>query len=475
MLTAGVDIGTTGVRAVLFDPASQRTVGHAEIPAPPGTRSDDGGHTVDEMAVVEAALQALTRVCAGAALSPVAISVAGTSGTLCFRDARNRVCAPAVMYDDARFGAGVERIAAWKRELPEARRALPITDSVLEALGARPGFSDWTNARKLGWDPGTTRWPPAAWGLREAGFLPRVDPPGAPAGTCRLPAARGALLTRGATDSCASHIGVAALREGAWSVSLGTTVTWKAALPGAMPDALDRLPAGAYAHRLAPEFWLAAAAGNSGGGALRALQPADADLGELDLHAHVPTGFAAYPLPRPGERFPVADGGFAGFGVPHPGDLRLHAAMLEGVAFVVRLGMERIAASGVGPLDRLYLTGGGAGSTAWARVLASVVGVPVAPRPLSGPATGAAVLAAKAVEGAASGASEIDARATAGNDDVLPDPRLVWQLDERYAAFLDCLKRFETPPGRESSPERTRALQTYFISSPDEPTPIRTL
>lgn len=475
MLTAGVDIGTTGVRAVLFDPEGERTLGHAEVPTPPGTRSDDGGHLVDEAAVVDAALQVLTRVCAAAALPPVAISVAGTSGTLCFRDARNRVCAPAVMYDDGRFGAGVERIAAWKHELPGASRTLPVTDAVLEALGARPGFTDWTNARRLGWDPAATRWPPPAWGLREAGFLPRVDPPGAPAGTCRLPAARGALLTRGATDSCAMHIGVAGFGDGAWSVSLGTTVTWKAALRGAMPDALARLPAGAYAHRLAPDFWLAAAAGNSGGGALRALHASDADLGELDRHARIPTGFAAYPLPRRGERFPVAEKEFAGFGLPHADDTRLHAAILEGVTFVVRLGIERICAAGVHPPNRLYLTGGGAGSAAWARVLASVVAAPVAPRPLSGPAIGAAILAASAVEGAASAAGEIGEGVPAANDDVLPDPPLVWQLDERYAAFLDWLARFETPPADEPRSERTQALQTYSISSPDDPTPIRTL
>ena len=446
MLTAGVDIGTTGVRAVLVDPAGERTVGRAEVATPAGTRTEDGAHTVDEAAVVDAALEVLARVCAGAALSPVAISVAGTAGTVCFRDARNRVCAPAVMYDDTRFGAGVERLSAWKRELPEARRALPITDAVLEALGARPGYTDWTNARKLGWDPIAATWPPVAWGLREAGFLPRVDPPGAPAGTCRLPAARGALLTRGATDSCAMHIGVAAFAEGAWSVSLGTTVTWKAALPGSMPDALDKLPAGAYAHRLAPAFWLAAAAGNSGGGTLRELDAADADLSELDSSARNPTGFAAYPLPRRGERYPVADPEFAGFGIPHRGDPRLHAAILEGVAFVVRLGIERISAAGVPPPDRLFLTGGGAGSSAWARVLAAVVGVPVASRPLSGPATGAAVLAASAVEGAAGPSARTDDENASSPDDILPEPQLVWQLDERYAAFLDCLSRFEKTP-----------------------------
>jgi sugar (pentulose or hexulose) kinase len=470
MLTAGVDIGTTGVRAVLFDPAAQRTVGHVEVPVPPGTRTEDGGHVVDEAAVVDAALEVLTQVCAAAALSPVAVSVAGTAGTVCFRDSRNRVCAPAVMYDDARFGTEIERLAAWKREIPEATRVLPITDAVLEALGSRPGFTDWTNARKLGWDPGSTRWPPAAWGLREAGFLPRVEPPGAPAGTCRFAAARGALLTRGATDSCAMHIGVAAFDDGAWSVSLGTTVTWKAALRGAVPEAVDRLPAGAYAHRLAPEFWLAAAAGNSGGGALLELDPPDADLGELDRRATIPTGFAAYPLPRRGDRFPVADSAFAGFGVPPRDDPRLHAAMLEGVAFVVRLGVERIAAAGVARPDRLFLTGGGAASAVWARLVASVMGVPVAARPQSGPATGAAVLAAAAVEGVPRPRDELDEAVAAEPADVLPDPVLLWQLDERYAGFLDCLSRIEKRLPSATSAVNNKSFTNVVTSSRDDPT-----
>ncbi|MBV8529621.1 MAG: carbohydrate kinase, partial [Candidatus Dormibacteraeota bacterium] len=163
--------------------------------------------------------------------------------------------------------------------------------------------------------------------------------------------------------------------------------------------------------------------------------------------ARTPTGFAAYPLPRRGERFPVADSEFPGFGVPPRDDPRLHAAILEGVAFVVRLGIERIAAAGVAPPERVLLTGGGAASPQWARVLAAVLGTPVAPRPLSGAATGAAILAAAAVGGAAGALGELDEPAGGEPDDVLPDPPLIWQLDERYAAFLDCLSRLETRLG----------------------------
>jgi sugar (pentulose or hexulose) kinase len=259
-----------------------------------------------------------------------------------------------------------------------------------------------------------------------------------------LPAARGAQLVRGATDSCAMHVGVAGFTANAWSVSLGTTVTWKAALPGDAPTAIEQLPRGAYAHRVARDFWLAAAAGNSGGGALIELDPPGANLSELDSGASVPSGFAAYPLPRRGDRFPVADSRFAGFGVPHIADTRLHGALLEGVAYVVRLGIEQIVSAGVGAPAQLYVTGGGATSEVWTRLLASVVQTAMVARPDAGPDTGAAMLAA--IGAGATDAGSIGAGWTeAGSSAVVePDPLLAVRLDERYAAFLDCLSRLPT-------------------------------
>ena len=452
MLTAGVDVGTSGVRAVLFNPAIARTVASAEIALPPGTRTPDGGHVVAEEPVVEAALQALTRVRAGAPDSPRAISVAGTAGTLCFRDAQGGVCGEAVMYDDARYGIGLERVIAWKHHLPNASRVLSITDAVLEALGVAPNMTDWTNARRLGWDPVTTRWPDPASALEESGFVPQAHPPGEPAGTCILPVDLGAQLVLGLTDSCAGHVAVAGFCEDAWSVSIGTTVTWKAALPGLTPSAVDRLPAGAYAHRLAPEFWLAAAASNSGGRALTELDSAAVSLADLDRRTRVPTGFAAYPLPRRGERFPVADPSFGGFGLPQHDDARLHGAILEGIAFVVRLGIERIAAAGVPPPAELLLTGGGAASPIWPEILASALGTPVVPLPATGPATGAAILASLAISASGDAPTEpphqdAPSQAPQGNRSTghraTPHPVRSTQFDERYAAFLDCLSSFE--------------------------------
>ncbi|HEX6538342.1 MAG TPA: FGGY-family carbohydrate kinase, partial [Candidatus Dormibacteraeota bacterium] len=383
---------------------------------------------------IDAALRVLSRACSAANAMPAAISVAGAAGTRCFRDSRGP-CSPAVAYDDARFGAGLDRVIAWRQMLTSETRVVPITDAVLEALGAEPGWTDWTNALKLGWDPRAQAWPAAARSAVDAGFLPRAAPPGARAGLCAIDAAPGAVLARGATDSCAMHIASAGLAAGAWSVSLGTTVTWKTTLDGAGPPALDMLPRGAYAHRLAPDVWLAAAAGNSGGGVLEA----DADLAGLDRIARLPSGFAAYPLARIGERYPVADASFGGFGMPHPSDPRHHAAALEGVAFVLRLGIQLLVAAGTAAPAVLHVTGGGARSGTWMRALAAGVRLPVVPLPDAGPALGAALLAAAALDQAPL-SHTVTPPAQTQPEVQSADAALADSLEERYQTFTQVLQ-----------------------------------
>lgn len=398
MLSAGIDVGTSGVRAVVLDTSRRHVVAQAARPVADGVRTPDGGHRIDDDAVVDAALQVLADV-ARTAGNLDAVSVAGTAGTLCFRDRDGKPCAPAVAYDDSRFGGGLPRVVAWRARVPAAARVVPITDAVLEALGAAPGHTDWTNALKLGWDPRTLRWPADAAALEAAGYLPQVAPPGSRASSrVRSAGTARTVVGRGATDSCAMHIAATGLQPAAWSVSLGSTVTWKATVTGAPPpSSLDRLPPGAYAHRVADDVWLAAAASNCGGAVLAALEPG-ANLQERDRRARLPSGFAAYPLTRPGERFPIADPAFGGFGVPHSDDPRLHAALLEGVAFVIRLGVERLAGAGLPPPDAIHLTGGGARSERWTELIAAVLDCPLVPVPDASPALGAALLAAAAAE-----------------------------------------------------------------------------
>lgn len=390
MTAVGLDVGTGGVRAVMLD-RDGGLVRRVALPLPPGDRSG-GGHELDEAALVATATGTLAELCRVTRRAPEAVCVSSTAGTLCFRDAAGMPAAAAVAYDDRRHGAGLARVRGWRQALPGAARVLPAGDAILEALGADPGDTDWTNALKLGWDPVAQAWPREADDLVDAGFLPRPRPPGAAAGELRLEGpARGARLVRGATDGCAMQV-AAGLLPGDWTISIGTTISWRTPVPA--PPAAS--PPGAYTHRLTEDLWLLGASGDSGGGVLAALQPG-ADLAELDRLAVLPSRFAAYPLARPGDRFPVCDPDFAGFGLPPADHPAFHAAILEGVGYVVRLGIERLAGAGLPETGNFRITGGAARSATWMSVLASVIRRPVEGAPDADAALGAALIALAAV------------------------------------------------------------------------------
>jgi sugar (pentulose or hexulose) kinase len=162
-----------------------------------------------------------------------------------------------------------------------------------------------------------------------------------------------------------------------------------------------------------------------------------------------PSATVAYPLTRPGERFPVADPGFAGFSVGLDGrsreavdDVARYRAVFEGVAFVERLALERLVELGV-EQRRHHVAGGAAASELWNRIRASVLQRPVVVSPGAGSARGAAALAAAAVTG---DGLAVVAERFAGERAVLePDEVLVDVLEERYQVFLRAVGGFDTP------------------------------
>lgn len=452
----GLDLGTGGVRATALD-AEMRVVTRVAIPLAAGRRSGPGEHRLDEARIHDAVAHALDTVVRHAGSAPTAIAVSGTAGTICFRDRAGRVAADAVAYDDARFGRGLDRVMAWASRIPDAARVIPVADAVLEALGAEAGSTDWNNASKLGWSPEELGWPAESSDLVAAGFLPDAVPPGTIAGRATEPAGvRGALLVRGTTDGCAMQVAGAPLHEGDWTVSLGTTLVWKAVAETEGRRGSMTLPEGAYVHPLRPDLWLPGAASNCGGGVALALEPGR-DLAERDAAIAGPSGYAAYPLARPGERFPVCNTLFTGFGLPAAGHPRLHAAILEGVAMVMRLGIERLVAAGVPEPRRLTVTGGGARSGAWMRIVASVLDREVVAAPDLDPALGSALLAAAAVQRAP--VASIAAGPGAGGQlrTWLPDPLLRDGLSSGYRQFVELVGQFT---GATSTPLEQRRPTT---------------
>ncbi len=415
----GIDVGTSGVRAALVDASGDLAhLGRASLPP---SRRDEAGHALQEADdwwhALVTAVQALPE---SARRRVSAVGLDATSGTVVAVDGAGRPLGPARMYDDRAARAAAERIArvappesgahgagsglAKALELMEAHpraRILTQADWLLEHLGAA-GVSDENNALKLGYDPVARRWPEWLRALAPDLPLPRVLPPGTPAGRLSREAARilglpaGIPLAAATTDSVAATLaaGIEGLGEGV--TALGTTLALK--LAGTRP-VFD--PArGIYSHRLG-EAWLAAGASNSGGAVLaRFFTPERLRALSERIDPERDSGLDYYPLPAPGERFPVADPHLAPRLSPRPADdVRFLHGLLEGIARIEAEGYRLLAQRAGVRLRRVLTTGGGAANPAWTALRRRLLQVPVAPAAQPEAAVGAACLARCAITG----------------------------------------------------------------------------
>ena len=118
----------------------------------------------------------------------------------------------------------------------------------------------------------------------------------------------------------------------------------------------------------------------------------------------------------------------AGHGLPD-----LHRAVLEGVAFSVRLRLE----AGQGRPERIVAAGGGARSELWLRIKASLYRVPyLVPRELECGVVGAAAMMAAATGGAPDLAAAV-ARMVTHEREVAPDPAWADRYDRMMPLYAD--------------------------------------
>lgn len=243
------------------------------------------------------------------------------------------------------------------------------------------------------------------------------------------------------TDGCTAQIAAGAVAEGATVGVLGTTLVLKAVSAGEI-TALDGV---VYSHR-APDgrFWPGGAS-NVGAAAVTRGFPG-MDLRTLDKQAegHGPAHQVRYPLIGMGERFPFRSPDAVGFAVPLSGrapeesGLDVYRAVLEGVAFVERLGLETLQSFGVRTGDH-RVVGGGSTSQVWNAIRATVLGQPVRRTQNPQSAFGAAVLAASAIDDGEL-ASTID-RMVHVVETVDPVADEVEPLEERYQLLCGELRR----------------------------------
>lgn len=430
-LALGIDFGTSGCRAVAIDDGG-RVQAEAAVPLPSSRRD---GNAVEQspqwwLEALDTLLATLLQQVPARRIT--AIAVDGTSGTVLLADSTGAPLTPALMYNDNRAQAEAAAIAAvaphesaahgtasglakllWLLHHPEqtddAAHVLTQTDFINQQLLGRNVASDTNNMLKLGYDPSDERWP--RW-LDRLGVARRLPPdvvkPGTPLGVVSAAAAQryglcsSTMVVAGTTDSTAAFIATGARLPGEAVTSLGSTLVLK--VIGDQPVSAPEY--GVYSQPLG-SHWLVGGGSNSGGAVLRHYftDAAMADLSER-LQPERDTGLDYYPLPAPGERFPVNDPRLQPRLSPRPDDDAVFfQGLLEGIARIERDGYRRLAALGAPWPTSVRTVGGGAENAAWSTIRARLLGVPLMPSPHTAAAYGAALLAARNSDAMAAGAS----------------------------------------------------------------------
>ncbi|WP_096360211.1 preQ(1) synthase [Sulfuricaulis limicola] len=421
-LYIGIDLGTTGCRAIAVDATGKI---HGEMSAPIPTPPRNGDEVTQDPTVwwkaVTGCLQNLLKQIDPQRVQ--AIAVDGTSGTLLLCDAKGSPVTPAIMYNDRRAVQQAKHIASltsgvsgaqgagsglaklmWmhdKKLDKRAQHALHQADWISGKLIGQYGHSDYNNCLKLGFDAEKMAWP--KW-LNKLGFdsalLPEVHVPGESLGTLSADIAKtfglpsDVEVLAGTTDGVASFLAAGPTESGHGVTALGTTLVLK--LLSDKP--VFSLEHGVYSHRLG-RYWLAGGASNSGGAVLLQYFKIE-QMREMTplLDPESVTGLDYYPLPDIGERFPINNPEMAPRLEPLPGNsITFFQGMLEGIARIEAEGYQLLGKLGAPALSKVFTTGGGSQNPAWTRIREKILRVKME-KPRSGHAAyGSALLAAGVV------------------------------------------------------------------------------
>jgi len=458
----GLDVGTTGVKALALSPDGEvlaRAEESYELSTPqPGWAEQD---PEDWWRAAERALAALGG-------EPAAIGLSGQMHGLVVLDDRDRVLRPAILWNDQRTEAECaeieERVGLTRLIELTGNRALtgftapkllwlrrhePTTyaqvahmllpkDYVRLRLTGEHAIDVADASGTLLFDVARRRWSQEMLEALELDpdWLPRALESPAVSGET----VAGIPVAAGAGDQAAAALGVGVDRPGPVSVVLGTSGVVFAALPAFAADPQARVHA--FCHAV-PGGWHAMGVMLSAAGSLRWLRDVLAPRGgydELTAAAEAwPAGTEGLTfLPYlSGERTPHADpharAAFAGLALRHDRGA-LVRAVLEGVAYGLRDSLELLRKLGVDPHEG-HVSGGGARSELWLRIVASVLGLPVRRTTADeGSAYGAALLGGVAA-GVFRDVHEAVATCVRLLDPVEPDPEWGAAYERGYHRF----------------------------------------
>jgi len=485
----GIDIGTSGAKALLVDPAGAVVArGAAPLPAPDSEgprREQDAGLWWHAAATALGAALTQFHDAGGRPDAVRAIAVDATSGTVVPVDAALRPLRKGLMYHDGRAVAEADMLNTadpaaltrlgyrfnasfsaakilWLcRHEPEiaarTRWYLHQADVITSALMEtdRP-IGDESNALKSGYDLIERRWPDL---LADVGIdrsrLPTVVSSGATLGTvgpsiaARFGLRRDCRLVAGMSDGTAAAAASGMRAVGDMNTTLGTTIVWKTLSTALIRDPEGRL----YCHRHPSGLFLPGGSGNAGGAGIAVLVEAaePGASGRLDaLAAAIRTGppspFLTYPAPATGERFPFLDPDFAPFTTTPDGDVEArYLSALEGAGFIERWGYDVARELGAECDGIVWTTGTGAMIDPWMQVRADILGrvVTRARTPESG--FGAAIVAAMNIWHDGDWSAAAEAMITPDRR-FEPDPARHRRYTDRYAAFRAEVSRRRARP-----------------------------
>jgi xylulokinase len=436
-VAVGLDIGTTGVKALAVDDAgavvARSELGYGLSTPHPGWSEQAPTDWWD------AAVRALEDVAAGREV--VGIGLSGQMHGLVCLDAAGDVVRPAILWNDQRTAeecaeiekrVGLDRLITltgnraltgftapkllWlRRHEPDthariARIMLPKDYVRLRLTGEwATDVADASGTLLL--DVAERRWSdgvlnaldlPAAWlppVMESPTVSGRVD---CPSNGLLHGALAGVPVAAGAGDCAAAAVGVGAIEPGVLSIVVGTSGVVFATLPAYAADGRARVHA--FCHAL-PATWHAMGVMLSAAGSLhwfREALAADVPYDTLlEEAAAWPPGvdgllFAPY---LAGERTPHADpdarGAFTGLELRHDRGA-LVRAVLEGVACGLRDSLDLLRDLGV-PVTHCRISGGGARGALWRAIVAAVFDLPIETTVADeGSAYGAALLGAVA-------------------------------------------------------------------------------
>jgi len=431
-LLLGLDVGTTSVKAGLFDASGRRLAAGAREyrihhPLPDRAELDPETYWSASVAAIRQALEEAD----ADRRELAAIAVSSQGETVIAVDAAGRPLGPALVWLDNRAVAEARELSErfadadvydrtgvpsvnptwtaskllwWRHNESElfarAHRFLLVEDFILHRLSGRFVTDGGIHCTSLLYDIRDHGWWPAmldAVGVEPA-RLPELVRPGSVVGNLSAAAAdalglpSGVLVVAGGMDQGVGAVGVGNIDAGAVSESTGGALTLQASVDRHGRDATRQTPV--YVHS-APDRYLYCPVCPTGGMALTWFRD---EFGGEEVARAARDGLSAYDLltelaaqAPPGaegltmlphlmgafspEYDPEACGVFYGFTLHH-GKPHFVRAVLEAVAFMLRRNLELLAGAGAASSE-IRSHGGGARSALWNQIKADVCGLPV--------------------------------------------------------------------------------------------------